>query len=356
MAYVFNPFGVANVAASILLLAMGLLFLKARRSEFTVLFAVYSMLAAGQKFTGGIAFYFSADEATRASWLLVSTLFLLASTPTLAHALAAFTWAPRMERLSPGWKAALYAPFALLIPLVLTDAGAFQTLSLPFAIVFMALLAVFLVPVARRAFQTTSLTVRAQSRYMLVYLIIALSFSMEARVVLFTLGRFPWWELSMAYMVATGILLYGILRTHLFDVDLKMKWTVKQSTVAAAFIGVFFVVSESASTFFSNTGLGPYLGIAAAGVLVFALAPLQRAAERVADVALPGVANTHEYLTFRKMEVYKAAVELAAEDGVITAKERRVLGSLRASLGIEGADAEALEAHILAAARAAVTS
>ncbi|MBI4394017.1 MAG: hypothetical protein HY556_09520 [Euryarchaeota archaeon] len=79
---------------------------------------------------------------------------------------------------------------------------------------------------------------------------------------------------------------YGIVRTHLFDVDLKIKWTIKQSTVAAAFIAVFFIASEAAQAFFAGS-LGPYVGIVAAGALVFALAPLQRAADRVANAAMP---------------------------------------------------------------------
>ena len=348
MAYAFNPFGVANVAVSVLLLALALLFLKARRSEFTLAFATYSALAAGQKFTGGVGLYFATDEATRNAWLLVSTLFLLLSTPTLAHALAAFTWPRRLERVPRRWKAALYLPFALPVPLVLTDPGAFQILGLPFLAIFLALMAVFLVPVGRRAFQPAPSATRTQSRYMLAYLLIALSFSVEARVILALFGRFPWWEVSLAYMVATGLLLYGILRTQLFDVQLKVKFAVRQSTIAAVFIGVFFVVSESASQFFSDEGgLGPYFGIAAAGLLVFALAPLQRAAEKVADAAMPGVANSQEYLSFRKLQVYRSALELATEDGVITDHERRVLKSLRADLDIADSDAQALEADLL---------
>ncbi|HEV8359277.1 MAG TPA: hypothetical protein VGR28_02360, partial [Candidatus Thermoplasmatota archaeon] len=43
---------------------------------------------------------------------------------------------------------------------------------------------------------------------------------------------------------------YALLRHQLFDIDLKVKWTIKQSTVAGMFIGVFFIVSEGAQQVF----------------------------------------------------------------------------------------------------------
>lgn len=63
MAYVWNWLGLTNLLASVLLLVLGLLFLRAKRTEFTVVFAVYHVLAAAQKFSGGMCGYFSADEA-----------------------------------------------------------------------------------------------------------------------------------------------------------------------------------------------------------------------------------------------------------------------------------------------------
>jgi hypothetical protein len=152
--------------------------------------------------------------------------------------------------------------------------------------------------------------------------------------------------MPLVELTFVALMAYGILRAQLFDIDLKVKWTVKQSTVAALFVGVFFVVSESASTFLSGSGLGPYLGIAAAGLLVFAMAPLQRAADRVANAALPNADASRQYLEFRKLQVYQAALEGAYDDGLVTGKERTVLERLRAELAIAPEAAAAVEADL----------
>jgi uncharacterized membrane protein YebE (DUF533 family) len=138
---------------------------------------------------------------------------------------------------------------------------------------------------------------------------------------------------------------YGILRTQLFDIDLKIRWTIKQSTVASIFIAVMFMVSEGASQFLSDE-LGKVTGLLAAGVLMFFLAPLQRFAENVASKAMPKTKNTPEYAAHRKMQVYEAAVAEALPDGNISERERVLLNSLRDSLGILPVDAEALEREL----------
>ena len=138
---------------------------------------------------------------------------------------------------------------------------------------------------------------------------------------------------------------YGILRTQLFDIDLKIQWTLKQSTIASVFIAVMFVVSEGASEFLSEE-IGTVSGLLAAGVLVFFLAPLQRFAERVASSAMPKTKNTPEYAAFRKMQVYESAlIEAQYEDG-ISDRERALLERLRESLGISKADAMAIETDL----------
>lgn len=158
---------------------------------------------------------------------------------------------------------------------------------------------------------------------------------------------YGWYSITLTQIGFLALLAYGILKTQLFDIDLKIKWTLKQSTVAAAFVAVFFAVSEGAAAFFSGA-IGTYAGIAAAAILVFALAPLQRLAERLSDRAMPAVDATPAYVAYRKMEVYKAAVEEVLADGNVSAKDRRVLERLRAQLGLSAADAQALEHELTA--------
>lgn len=157
----------------------------------------------------------------------------------------------------------------------------------------------------------------------------------------------PFWDLhSLVYicgtLVAVPLIAYGILRTQLFDIDLRIRWTIKQTTVAAAILSVVFLVSEGASMFLSAE-LGNVVGLLAAAVVMFFLAPLQRFAERVASTAMPNTENTPEYAAFRKMQVYETAVAEAREGGGISAKERSLLNTLRESLGISECDAAAIE-------------
>jgi hypothetical protein len=162
-----------------------------------------------------------------------------------------------------------------------------------------------------------------------------------------TANRWVWVDLiyRMGTLVYVPIVAYGILRTQLFDIDLRIRWTIKQSTVAGIFIAVMFVISEGASEFLSDE-LGKVSGLLAAGVLMFFLAPLQRFADRVASTTMPNTQNTPEYEAFRKMQVYEAAVTEALQQGGISQKERTLLGHLSDSLGISPGDAEVIELEL----------
>ena len=49
---------------------------------------------------------------------------------------------------------------------------------------------------------------------------------------------------ALGTLLAVPLIAYGILRAHLFDIDLRIRWTIKQSTVAAVFVAVFYLVAE----------------------------------------------------------------------------------------------------------------
>lgn len=146
---------------------------------------------------------------------------------------------------------------------------------------------------------------------------------------------------ALGTFLAVPLIAYGILKTQLFDIDLRIRWTIKQSTVAAAFIAVFYLVTEGADRLLA-TEFGNWIGLLASALLMFFLAPLQRLAERVASLAMPNTQNTPEYAAFKKLQVYEAAFEEALPGG-ISEKERALLNHLRDSLEIAPSDAEALE-------------
>jgi len=147
---------------------------------------------------------------------------------------------------------------------------------------------------------------------------------------------------EFAVILYVPLVAYGVLRVQLFDVDLRIKRTIKRSTVAAAFVATFFVVSELAGNYLSSQ-LGTVLGVLCTGALVFFLDPIQRTAERLSDAAMPNTHDTPEYESYRKLQVYESAVQAALEDGHISARQRRVLGSLVESMGLDARIAEQLE-------------
>jgi hypothetical protein len=148
-------------------------------------------------------------------------------------------------------------------------------------------------------------------------------------------------------LFAVPLIAYGVLRAYLFDIDLRIRWTIKQSTLATVIVTIVFLISEGADRFLSAE-LGNVAGLLAAALVVFFLAPLQRFAESVASVAMPNTKNTPEYAAHRKMQVYEAALVEAQQEGGISDKERSLLNRLRDSLGISLTDAETLERELLA--------
>ena len=158
-----------------------------------------------------------------------------------------------------------------------------------------------------------------------------------------------YWIVKVVYalgtLLAVPLIAYGILKAKLFDIDLKIRWTIKQSTLAGLIVAIIFFISEGASTFLSEE-LGNVAGLAAAAVLIFFLTPLQRFAERIAASAMPNTENTPQYVAYRKMQVYEEALIEALDENGISAKERSLLIRLRDSLGIPPADAEAMENEV----------
>jgi hypothetical protein len=152
---------------------------------------------------------------------------------------------------------------------------------------------------------------------------------------------------AIAVILYVPLVAYGMLRTQLFDIDLRIKRTIKRSTVAAAFVAAYFLFTELAANYLSSQ-LGTVLGLVCTAALVFFLEPIQRAAQRLSDAAMPNTRSTPEYESYRKLQVYESAMQTALEHGGISDRERQMLNSLIASLGIDAGAAAALERDALA--------
>lgn len=131
-------------------------------------------------------------------------------------------------------------------------------------------------------------------------------------------------------VASVAVLAYAILRHQLLGLDVTVRWTIKRGTVAGVFLAVFFVVSQIAQNTLSD--YGTLLGGAAAGLLLFAIAPLQRAAERVADAAVPLAGEAP--VARGKEDSFRAALRLAMKDGRLAATEQREMAVLAEDLRI----------------------
>jgi hypothetical protein len=149
---------------------------------------------------------------------------------------------------------------------------------------------------------------------------------------------------ALGTLLAVPLIAYGILRSQLFDIDLRIRWTIKQSTLAAIFVSIVYLVSEGADRFLSAE-FGSLPGLLASALVVFFLAPLQRFAERVASAAMPNTQDTPEYAAFRKLQVYESSLSDALLGG-ISDKERVLLDTLRDTLGISPTDAVMVEKEL----------
>ncbi len=151
--------------------------------------------------------------------------------------------------------------------------------------------------------------------------------------------------LGMTTVVFAIFLAYGFLRGQLFDIDLKIKLGIKRGTVVGLILGAFFAAAKITEAYLSRE-VGFVAGSIIAGLMLFLVPKLNRIGDKVANVAMPQVQPTNAYLSFKKMEVYRAALESAYETGGISDKEHATLDRLREKLGLTKADTEAVEMEV----------
>lgn len=151
------------------------------------------------------------------------------------------------------------------------------------------------------------------------------------------------WDLALPLLVT-----YALLRHELFDINIKLKATVKRSVLAGSFAMVFFLVSEVLELFVpadSNVA-----GIVAAGFISLLLAPIQKVSQRLADRLMPGVKELDEMGLADRRRLYRDQVRIAAGDGTIDEKDRRMLAVAREALRLSSVEAQRIEDEALAQA------
>lgn len=160
-----------------------------------------------------------------------------------------------------------------------------------------------------------------------------------------TVERLTHWEPPLVNIWMVCFLAWGILKTQLFDIDLRVKIAFERSTVVSAFLVAFWVGGELVEALLP-VGESLLWGLVAAGVVALAFRPLQRAAHRLANRVFTGVEPSDDYLGARKADVYRATIEGALEDGAVTTAERSMMDALRDNLGISVAEAQRIEREL----------
>ncbi len=182
-------------------------------------------------------------------------------------------------------------------------------------------------------------------------------------------GLFAWWALprtdgrllknsleALWRLVPVVMGFYALVHCKFFGIQRRARRVVTGGTIAAPFAIVFFVAGESLEGWAIDTlGINSYvLGLAAAGIIGLFLFPLQRMAHRLAENLFPGVDGSDAYQARRREQMYRAAVEDAVSDRVITDRERLMLESVRNHLNLTPAQARGLEKAVMATVLAAL--
>lgn len=149
------------------------------------------------------------------------------------------------------------------------------------------------------------------------------------------------WRMPLPLFVA-----YALVRYQLFDLDVKVRRTVKRSALLFVFLAVFFLGSETAEIVVSEQ-IGPLFGLGAAVLLTLALRPVERLAGRVAAAVVPGARTVEEMDPDERLDLYREQVAIAYADGNLTDKERRMLKAARERLELSEDEADAVESRVI---------
>lgn len=148
------------------------------------------------------------------------------------------------------------------------------------------------------------------------------------------------WRLSLPLLVT-----YALVRHALFDLDVKIKRTLRRVVVAGLFFLVFFAVEQGGQQLLQDRA-GPAIGGLAAAFLALGLSPLEKVADRVTDAAMPHVESVRELRRDDREALYRELARSAWASGRVTPDERRLLDVAGRRLGLRAEQRERLETRV----------
>lgn len=153
--------------------------------------------------------------------------------------------------------------------------------------------------------------------------------------------------LGLARLAPPLMIGYALLRLRLFEVDVRIRWTLSKAALGSVFLACFFIVSEATAAFLGER-FGTYLGIAATGVLLFFAAPLQSLSERLILTSLGTPRSPLRLSLEDRLALYRDQAREAWKDGSFAPHERAYLDALRARLELAADDALRVESDVAA--------
>ena len=139
-----------------------------------------------------------------------------------------------------------------------------------------------------------------------------------------------------------AILFYGIARYHVLDVDFGWSMGLGKAMRGTVAVPAFFIGQQAVEKLVDST-LGLVAGALLAGLSLLAVQAFQRRLVARAIETVPLTGNLPSYDAFRRVEIYRAALEPVLADGRLSARESAVLAALRSKLGITLVEHDAIE-------------
>jgi len=146
----------------------------------------------------------------------------------------------------------------------------------------------------------------------------------------------------VATLTFVALLSYGILKSQLFDIDIKIRHGLGTGTIGLVFLAAFLVVAEVAQQFLSDE-FGYLAGGVAAVALLMMLRPIERFSRAFATSLTPAARAIADLPKDERRTLFLEQARAAWSDGMLTPPERRMLDVARARLGLSAEEASTLE-------------
>jgi len=350
MAYCFNPWIIPpliSLLISILLLVI--LIVKGVSRLCNIVFATILISFIIYNFFI-IMMWCSAEKEIAIFWLRMNQSLAIILTGITFHFSLVFPWAKKWIKGKHILITILYLPIGTLVALAQTDyvftgvvikssltleveKGHLAILLASFYLLYFTLIIINFI---HSYVSTRSKSMKSQVKFILIGCTptFLASVIFPISVIFFDFELNPFYSVAYLYMML--VLMYSIYKYQFLGIEIVFKKSLFLTIITVLIAVVFFVVSEFleaflAERFFKNI---PISNLFAAVAVLVLLYPIALFSQKLSKKMFPGVESSKEYYLKRKAEIYRAQLEAAWFDGIMSKKETIMLKALRESLKI----------------------